>query len=187
MQISCHYEIIIWPAYVINFVQVKKGKDAAVFPGRCLSQDVSVELITRAGSCRSMSMALEDIPCLSWSQGQLWWERLFLLCFSPISSISDVTLLYWICLNVLEEEKKMHTVGGHFSLLVCILLFSIQQCAHLEMCPIAKNAEVPVFLFCVIQWFKNKNKTPLLSSSHQNEELHSLSFRNLETLDIYIC
>lgn len=107
MQISCHYEIIIWPEYVINVMQVKKGEDTAVFHGGFLSPDISVELITNAVCCRNMSMGLEDISCSSWSQGQLWWEHLLLWCFSPISCISDVTLLYWICLNALEEEKNM--------------------------------------------------------------------------------
>lgn len=172
----------------------QKGNVMAVFYGRFLSPDVSVKLITSAGSCRSMSMGLEDIPCSSWSQGQLRWEHLLLLCFPPISSISDVTLLYWICLNVLEEEKK-HAVGGHFSLLVWILLFSVQQYAHLNMPGGQKcwSPSISILYPSVVQnqnqkkKQKNKNQNPLLSSSSQNEELYSPSFRNSETLDIYIC
>lgn len=136
----------------------QKGKVTAVFHGRILSSDVSVKLITNAVSCRSMSMGLEDISCSSWSQGQLWWEHLLPLCFSPISSISDVTLLYWICLNVLEEEKK-HAVGGHFSLLVWILLFSVQQYIHLEMSGGQKcwSPSISILYNSVVQ---NQNQKP---------------------------
>lgn len=110
----------------------QKGKATAVFHGRFLSADVLVTLITNAMSCKSMSMGLEEISCWSWSQGQLWQEHLLLLCFSPINPISDVTLLYWICLNVLEEEKN--AVGGHFNgLSVWIFLFRVQWYTHLEM------------------------------------------------------
>lgn len=65
MHISCRYKIIIWPEYVINFVQVKREKSQLCFMAGFLSSDVSVKLITNAVSCRSMSMGLEDISCSS--------------------------------------------------------------------------------------------------------------------------
>lgn len=94
MQISCSYEIIICPEYVINILQVNREKEAAVFHGRFLSLDFSVKLIMKAMGCKSVWMGLEEISFSRWSQGQLWQKHLLLLCFSPINSISDVTLLY---------------------------------------------------------------------------------------------
>lgn len=102
--------------------------------------------------------ALEENPLWSRSQGQLWPEHLLLLCFFPISSITDVTLLYWICLNVLEERKK-NAVGGHFSLLVWMLLFSAQWSACLEMSGGQKNPWGPNISILYDPMVKKKKKS----------------------------
>ena len=103
---------------------------------------------------KRLSMGLEETPCSSCCQGQLQQEHLFLLCFFLISSISDVTMLYWIWLNILEEEKMPLEV-----ILVCwfefrYLMFSLLRNVGWQK----KKIQVLIFPFCMVQWLKQQKQ-----------------------------